>query len=113
MTQANQRIGPMQIAIILLTLFTAAVHLYLGVSTVDPMFLANGLGYLALVAALYLPIPQLAARHALIRWVLVAFATVTIIGWVFIGDKTLAIGYPTKLAEIALITLLVLEARQK
>jgi hypothetical protein len=41
-------------------LTTAIIHLYLGLSFGDPVFVLNGLGYLALFAALYLPIAQLA-----------------------------------------------------
>jgi hypothetical protein len=113
MTHTTARLGSLQIGIILLTTFTALVHLGLGLSTPDLMFILNGIGYFALIGALYLPIPQLGQYHALIRWVLMAFAAVTIIGWVLIGDKTLIIGYPTKVAEVAIIVLLALEARQK
>ncbi len=113
MTHTTTRLGSLQIGIILLTTFTALVHLGLGLSTPDIMFILNGIGYLALISALYLPIPQLSQYHALIRWALMAFAAVTIVGWVLIGDKTLIIGYPTKAAEIVLIILLAIEARQK
>ncbi len=114
MTQTTVRLGPRQIAIIVLTIATALVHLSLGLSNPpDIMFLLNGIGYLTLVGALYLPIPQLGPYHALLRWALMAFAAVTIIGWIFIGDKTLIIGYPTKVVEVVLIVLLALEARQK
>ena len=113
MVQSKARIGALQIGIILLTIATALVHLGLGISTPLVMFILNGIGYLVLVAALYLPIPQLVPYRALIRWALVAFAAVTIVGWILIGDKTLIIGYPTKVVEVILIVLLVMEARQK
>ena len=44
-----------RIGVVLLTLTTATVHLSLLFP--DPAFILNGLGYLALLAALYLPIP--------------------------------------------------------
>jgi len=115
MTHTTARIGPLQIGIIVLTIATALVHLTLGLTTTPPLilFILNGIGYLTLVGALYLPIPQLSQYHALLRWVLIVFAAVTIIGWIFTGDKTLIIGYPTKVVEVALIVLLVIEARQK
>ncbi len=115
MTHTTARIGPLQIGIIVLTLFTALVHLTLGLTSTPPLilFILNGIGYLTLLGALYLPIPQLAPYHAQIRWVLIVFAAVTIIGWIFTGDRTLLIGYPTKVDEVVLIVLLVSEARRK
>ena len=115
MTRTTARIGSLQIGIIILTIATALVHLSLGLTTTPVLilFILNGIGYLTLVGALYLPIPQLSQYHALIRWALMAFAAVTIIGWIFTGDKTLIIGYPTKVAEVVLIVLLAIEARQK
>jgi hypothetical protein len=107
------RLGPLQIGIILLTVATALVHLALGLPRPDILFILNGIGYLVLVGALYLPVPQLSAYHALIRYALMAFAAVTIVGWIVIGDKTLIIGYFDKAAETALIVLLAVEARQK
>jgi hypothetical protein len=44
--------------IVLLTLGTALIHLQLDFP--DPVFILNGLGYLTLLAALYLPIPRIA-----------------------------------------------------
>ncbi len=115
MTRTTTRLGPLQIGIIVLTIATALVHLTLGITSTPPLilFLLNGIGYLTLVGALYLPIPQLAPYHAQIRWVLIAFAAATIIGWIFTGDRTLIIGYPTKVDEIVLIILLISEARRK
>ena len=48
--------------VVVLTLIAAAVHLSLLFP--DPAFILNGLGYLALLAALYLPIPQLVPYRA-------------------------------------------------
>jgi hypothetical protein len=70
------------------------------------MFILNGLGYLALLAAYFLPISFLQKNHALVRWAFIGFTLVTILAWVAIGDKTYLLGYITKLIEIALIVLL-------
>lgn len=113
MTQTGTRIGPMQIAIILLTLATALVHLQRGIEFGMAMFLANGLGYLALVAALYAPIAALAPYRKWIRWALIGFTIVTILGWLAIGDKSLLIGWVDKAIEVVLVVLLFLEGRQK
>jgi hypothetical protein len=118
------RIGGLQVGIILLTLATAAIHFYLGLVQVfigmlgGVMFLANAAGYSALLGALYLrlPIAFLSQNRSLLRWALVAFAAVTILGWLAIGDTSLPsgwLGYVDKAIEVALIVLLVIEARQK
>lgn len=113
MTQTNPRIGAMQIGIILLTLATALVHLQRGIEFGMPMFIANGIGYLVLVAALYVPVAFLAPYRKWIRWALIAFTLVTIVGWIAIGDKAEMIGWITKAIEIVLVILLFLDGRQK
>lgn len=40
-------------AIVALTVITALIHLGLGIGLSDPLFLLNGVGYLALIIALY------------------------------------------------------------
>lgn len=114
------RIGGLQIGVILLTLATAAIHLYLGFVQLSigmmggVMFLANAAGYVGLLAALYLrlPIAFLSQNRSLVRWALVVFAAVTILGWLAIGERNM-IGYVDKAIEVVLIALLVIEARQK
>ena len=71
----------------------------------------NGLGYLTLLAALCLPVPQVARHRDIVRWVLIGYAALTIFLWILLGDRT-AIGYTAKAIEVALITLLLLEARR-
>jgi hypothetical protein len=103
------RFGLLQIAIILLTVATAAIHLFLGVPNMLWMFILNGIGYLVLVIALYLP--QARAYQTYTRWALIVFTAVTIIGWVVIGARS-TVAYLDKLIEIALIALLFVEMRQ-
>jgi hypothetical protein len=95
--------------IVLLTVATALIHLQLAFP--DPVFILNGLGYLALLAALYLPIPQVARYRHAARWVLVGYTTLTLFLWILIGART-PIGYTTAVIEVALIALLLLEARR-
>jgi hypothetical protein len=95
--------------VVVLVLGTAGIHLYLGLSGF-PLFVLNGLGYIALVAALYLPIAPLARYRGLVRWTLIGYAALTIVLWVLVGARN-AIGYADKLIEIALIVLLLIEAR--
>ena len=101
--------GGIRIGIILLTLGTALIHLQLNFP--DPVFILNGLGYLALLAALFVPIPQIARYRNAVRLVLVGYAALTILLWVLVGART-PIGYIDKVIEIALISLLLLDARR-
>jgi hypothetical protein len=92
-----------------LTLATAFIHLQLAFP--DPVFILNGLGYLTLLAALYLPVSRLARYRNVVRWVLVGYTALTILLWVLFGART-PIGYIDKAIEITLILLLLLEARR-
>lgn len=101
--------GTLRIGIIALAAATALVHLQLNFP--DPVFILNGLGYLGLLAALYLPVPRLARYHNAARWVLVGYTALTIFLWILVGART-PLGYVDKLIEVALIALLVLDARR-
>ena len=101
--------------IILAGLATAFLHLSLYDDLgLDPIFL-NGFGYLALLAAYFLPIPFLQQRKALVWWALVGYTVLTIVLWVIMGEKnfqpgtTSAIGYYAKAAEIILLVFLGLD----
>ena len=95
--------------IILFALATAVLHIIL---FPDIMFTLNGLGYLALLAAYFLPIPFLQEKRNLIWWVFVGYTTLTIILWVIMGDKNFvagtssATGYYAKAAEVLLLVFL-------
>ena len=101
-------IDPLKVGVIVLTVGTALIHLYLGLQGF-PLFILNGLGYLALLAALILPIPRISEYRNLVRWVLVGYTALTIFLWILVGARN-AIGYADKVIEIALVALLVLEA---
>jgi hypothetical protein len=96
--------------IILSTLATALLHLSLFPRLgLDPIAL-NGLGYLALLGAYFLPMPFLQQRHKLVWWALLGYTVLTFILWVIMGDKTFtfdfsnaAIGYYAKAAELFLM----------
>ena len=101
----------LRLGIVILTLTTAIIHLYLG-SLGLPLFVLNGLGYLTLLAALYGPIPQLAPYRNAVRWLLVGFTALTVVLWLVItGGASTALGYIDKVVEVLLIVLLVAEAR--
>jgi len=102
-------IALLRAGVIVLTVGTALIHLYLGLQGF-PLFILNGLGYLALLAALTLPIPRISDYRSLTRWVLAGYTTLTILLWILVGARN-SIGYADKIIELALIVLLVLEAR--
>jgi len=77
----------------------------------DPVFILNGIGYLTLLAALYLPVPRLVPHRRVVRWALVGYATLTILSWVAIGERAL-LGYSTTAGEVALVILLLMEDRR-
>jgi hypothetical protein len=113
MDREGSKSGALQMGIILLAVATALIHITLGLQadlTTKIMFSLNGLGYLALTAALYLPRFQGMRRG--VRWLLMAFTLVTILAWVAIGRRAL-IAYIDKAIEVALIALLWAEARQR
>jgi hypothetical protein len=99
----------LRVGIVLLTMATALIHLQLAFP--DPAFILNGLGYLTLLTALYLPIPRVARYRNIVRWVLIGFTALTILFWTLLGART-PIGYIDKIIEILLILLLLVEARR-
>ncbi len=110
MEATQVKFGTKHIAIVVLTLATSLIHLYLFISLGAPfmssnvMFFLNSLGYLALLAAYFMPFAQ--GYHGLVRWVFMGFIAVTIVAWLILGDKTWWLGYVTKLIEIVLLALL-------
>ena len=98
--------------IILAGLATAFLHVILWP---DIMFTLNGLGYLGLLAAYFLPIAFFRERHTLVWWALAGYTLLTIVLWVVMGDKNFvagtssAIGYYAKAAEVILLVSLWLD----
>ena len=111
--------------IIIMALITAVLHLAAAFDKQlfshgpDPLFILNGLGYLGLLGAYFLPIPFFQQNHNLVRQGMIAFAIITIAAWIFIwviqyviigGENFFAhdslYGIPSKIAEVTLIFLL-------
>jgi hypothetical protein len=99
-----------QYGIILFALTTAFLHLFLFTRLgLDPIVL-NGLGYLALLGAYFLPTPFFRRNHRLAWWALFGYAVLTFVLWVILGEKRFsldfsnaAIGYYAKTAELLLM----------
>ncbi len=114
---SRPHIGIVQIGIFLTTLVTAGAHLFLATHPDEDLrfwFLLNGLGYIALLIAFFLP--QLARVHHTIRWAFIAYTLLTIVLWFFLGSPSE--GWPwdpfdvtIKIVEVALVALLFLETR--
>jgi hypothetical protein len=127
------RFGPLQIAICVLAVATAVVHLYLGAIThvmvaTQPeataaaggaaalgffaaLFYLDGLGYLVLTAALYHP--AFARFRRLTRWALIALTAATIVAYfVLIQGQYDVMGIGDKIVEVVLIVLLVVDGRR-
>jgi hypothetical protein len=102
-------LGLVHYGIILGALLAAYFHLIL---YPDIGFTLNGLGYLGLLGAYFLPIPFFQQRHKLVWWALAGYTLLTIVLWIIMGNKefaagtTSAIGYYAKASEILLLACL-------
>jgi hypothetical protein len=111
--------------IIVAGLITAALHLLAAFDRVlfpdgpDPLFILNGLGYLGLLGAFFLPIPFFQQKHKLVWSGLFGFAILTILAWlvIWVGFSVIRdgipffsrdsiYGVPAKIAELILLALL-------
>lgn len=94
----------LRVAILVLGLATALIHLSLNVfgERFVPMFTLNGLGYLALVAAALAPMGWLDRRRELVLWAFMGYTALTILGWLAFGQRT-PIAYADKIVEVLLV----------
>jgi hypothetical protein len=116
-TSTTARIGPLQVAVILATVFTAAVHVYLAVTPNSPEpqlrlpFWLAAVGYLGAVTALYAPLGFLEPLRWLARLALLGVTVFTIIAYfVVVGFVFDALSLSDKLVEALLVILLVADA---
>ena len=119
------KLNSKQIGIVVLVIFAALLHLAaafdkeLFPSSPDPLFILNGLGFLGLLGAYFLPINFFQDRHKLVWQGLFGYIILTIAAWIFIwviqyviigGEPFLGhdsiYGVPAKIAEAALLWLL-------
>lgn len=111
--QAQARLRSPQIALIVLTIITALIHFERAIQDPDIriLFILNGLGYFALLAAFYMPAFQ--RFHKLVRWSFIVYTAVTILlyfVWVAMsGEWTIPLGPIAKVVEAAMIVLLLRE----
>src|SRR6478736_3600295 len=104
------RFGAIQVAICVLAEATAAAGGAAALGFFAALFYLDGLGYIVLTAALYHP--AFARFRRLTRWALIALTVATIIAYfALIQGQYDAVGIGDKIAEVALIVLLVIEGR--
>ena len=95
----------LHLAIVALTLATAAIHASLG----GVLFLANAAGYSTLAIAMIVPLPIARRYRWLIRLALLGFTSATIAGWLVLGAR-FPLAYLDKGIEALLVGCLVTEA---
>lgn len=106
----------LRIVITVLGLITAFVHgvlLNMSMGKIDLLFTLNSLGYLALVAAFFFNPSFVAGRRRLLSYAFMAFAAVTIVAWVVLGQPYTTLGYITKIDELLLIVALAMNLKNE
>jgi len=92
--------------IIVLTVITAVVHLViLNLGGLQPLFALNGIGYLALLWALFWPPSFLKGQSALVHYAFIAYTVLTIVMYFAqpsAGGFTNPLGVVTKIDELLL-----------
>jgi peptidoglycan/LPS O-acetylase OafA/YrhL len=111
--QRRTQVGALDLGIMLFTLITAVVHIYMWTFPDEELriwFLLNGIGYVGLLIALYLP--QLYPLRQVICYVMIAYAALTVVLYIFLGQPYDMVGVGTKIIEVLLIAMLLVKGRQ-
>jgi len=106
-------IGALDLGIMLLTLTTAVVHIYLWSFPDEELrvwFLLNGISYIVLLIAFYAPL--LSAYRKLVGSALLLYTALTIVLYFFLGQPYDALGLLTKASEMLLIVLIAVKIRR-
>ncbi len=119
-TESRSSFSPVRVGVLILALATAGIHLYLfliegflGSGTMLPiyqlLFVGNVLAYVTLAVVLNLPVSSLVRFRPVVRALLIAIATASIISYFYVGviDTT---GNVDKVIEVLLIALLTVDA---
>lgn len=114
METSKSEFGLVKVLIVVTTLITALIHLYLNVmlGQFSILFTLNGLGYLGLLGLLILPIPFLKPYRPIVRWVFLGFALLTLVLWFVMNGTRGFVGYTSKIAEAVLVVCLFLDGRK-
>lgn len=108
--EADRELTSKHYGIVLSALTTAFLHLFLFIRLGPDPITLNGLGYLALLGAYFLPIRLFQHNRRLVWWALFGYTALTFVLWVILGDKRFtfdfsntSIGYYAKTAELFLM----------
>ncbi len=111
MERVQMKFGFLQALIAAAALVTTVIHFYLGIKFTDPLFLLNAFGYVGLAGLYLLPIGFFQPYRGVVRWVLMAYALLTIVLWAVMNGKFDAPGIAAKSAEVLMIVLLYLDRK--
>jgi hypothetical protein len=109
-TARRTRFDLLNIGIIVLTAATAVIHLGMAIPSPWPfnlLFALNGMGYLALLAGLYLKLPVIGRRPHLVRLLFIAYTLTTIVLFFVMNTTYGTFGLVTKAIEALLVVLLI------
>lgn len=109
----HTQVGALDIGIMLFTLITAVVHIYMWTFPDEELrvwFLLNGIGYVGLLIALYLPLFY--ALRRVICYMMIAYTALTVVLYIFLGQPYDTLGVFTKAIEVLLIATLIAKIRR-
>jgi hypothetical protein len=101
--------GTLQIGIIAATLAAALAHLLLRIP--PTLFALDSVGYLLLLAGMYLPLPGMATARPWLRWILLLYAVINIFSRIVLGLNQELITFVAPLIEVVLAVLLFAESQ--
>lgn len=110
---SRKTVSFLQMVIIALGSMTAFLHLGIGLRG-KMLLLLNGLGYVGLVYAFFLPVSILVAKRQWIRWLLLIYTAVTFVGYFVTHSVNMFtwMGVLTKVIELGLLGLLLVRIWQ-
>ena len=111
--QRRAQVGALDLGIMLFTLITAVVHIYMWTFPDEELriwFLLNGIGYVGLLIAFYLS--QFYPLRQVICYVMIAYAALTVVLYIFLGQPYDMVGVGTKIIEVLLIAMLFVKSRR-
>ncbi len=103
----TKRFNPFQLGVIGLGVMTGVLHLVIGLGG-ETLLLLNGLGYLALLAAIYFPLGELDKYNQLLRIGLLGYTVITLVAYFALHTPAQysTTGIITKVIEVALLVVL-------
>ncbi len=102
-----------RVLMIVAALVTAVIHAVLALGMLGEafsfVFFLNAFGFIGLTAMYLRPLAFFKPHHEALRWGLVGYSALTILLWVIMNGQPDPAGIASKLAELALIILLLID----